>query len=306
MVSGTGIISGDPGALSAHLGTPFARVPVPIFRSNWPGLFASRVGRMHASEIRELLKLVDQPDIVSFAGGLPDPSLFPISEIGAAYAEILGNPALAGAALQYSVSEGHLPLRRWIVDHMATLGVPCDVDNIVVTSGSQQGLDFIGKLFLSKGDTALVQEPTYLGALQAFNSYEPRYDVVSAKGAERASALSDAAGMNGGRVAFSYVIPDFANPSGDADPRRAAADARCFDRTRRAAYRRRRVRSAALQWRSRSGMRCPRARAVRDDREKPCDLPRDLLKDDLAPASCRMDMRGERSRAEDRLGEARR
>ena len=170
---------------------------------------------MHASEIRELLKLVDQPDIVSFAGGLPDPSLFPISEIGAAYAEILGSPSLAAAALQYSVSEGHLPLRRWIVDHMATLGVPCDVDNIVVTSGSQQGLDFIAKLFLSKGDTALVQEPTYLGALQAFNSYEPRYDVVSAKGAERASALSDSAGMNGGRVAFSYVIPDFANPSGE-------------------------------------------------------------------------------------------
>jgi DNA-binding transcriptional MocR family regulator len=97
---------------------------------------------------------------------------------------------------------------------MARRGVPCDIDNIVITSGSQQGLDFIAKLFVHPGDTALVMEPTYLGALQAFNAYEPRYDVLFRAGGTAAAYRAQAA-ENGGRVAFAYVVPDFANPSGE-------------------------------------------------------------------------------------------
>jgi DNA-binding transcriptional MocR family regulator len=183
---------------------------------DWEKAFATRAAGMRASEIRELLKLLEQPDILSFAGGIPDPALFPSEAISEAYASILADPQLSAAALQYSVSEGYLPLRRWLVGQMARLGVPCDVDNIVITSGSQQGLDFLGKLFLSPGDTALVMAPTYLGALQAFNAYEPRYDTLNLdEGAPVPGAYRDAAQAAGGRVAMAYVVPDFANPTGE-------------------------------------------------------------------------------------------
>ena len=177
-------------------------------------LFATRSSRMRASEIRELLKLLDQPDIISFAGGIPDPALFPKAAFAEAYAEILQGPG-AGAALQYQVSEGYLPLRRWLAGEMGKLGVPCDEGNIFITSGSQQGLDYLGKLFLSPGDTALVTWPTYLGALQAFNAYEPRYDRLNPDGGNTTpAAYADAAAAAGGRVKLSYLVPDFANPSG--------------------------------------------------------------------------------------------
>lgn len=178
----------------------------------WDGIFASRAEGMRASEIRELLKLLDQPDIISFAGGIPDPALFPDAAIRSAYAGILGDEVQGPQSLQYSVSEGYLPLRSWLAQHMTGLGVPCDADNIVITLGSQQGLDFLGKLFLSAGDTALVTAPTYLGALQAFNAYEPRYDVI-APARNSGAAYRDRAAS--GRVALAYVVPDFANPTGE-------------------------------------------------------------------------------------------
>jgi DNA-binding transcriptional MocR family regulator len=181
---------------------------------DWPEMFAARADRMHASEIRELLKLVARPDIVSFAGGIPDPALFPMDAVRAAYADILTHPTGGPNSLQYSVSEGYAPLREWIVGYMATLGVPCDIDNIVITNGSQQGLDYIAKLFLSPGDTALVQEPTYLGALQAFNAYEPRYDILFGDDMT-ATGYRDRAVEKDGRVGFAYVVPEFANPTGD-------------------------------------------------------------------------------------------
>jgi DNA-binding transcriptional MocR family regulator len=181
---------------------------------DWSEWFAGRVSRMHASEIRELLKLLERPDVVSFAGGIPDPALFPMDAIRAAYAGILADPQLGATSLQYSVSEGYAPLRGWIVEHMARLGVPCEMDNIVITSGSQQGLDFIAKLFVHPGDTVLVQEPTYLGALQAFNAYEPHYDILFRAGGTP-DAYRHTAKENGGRVAFAYVVPEFANPSGE-------------------------------------------------------------------------------------------
>jgi DNA-binding transcriptional MocR family regulator len=182
----------------------------------WTDLFATRATRMRASEIRELLKLLDQPDIISFAGGIPDPALFPADAAARATSEILGDPKRAAQAMQYSVSEGYAPLREWIAGHMGRLGVECTADNILITNGSQQGLDFLAKLLISPGDTALVTAPTYLGALQAFNAYEPRYDrlhldggnVTPAEYAARAEAAS-------GRVKLAYVVPDFANPTGE-------------------------------------------------------------------------------------------
>lgn len=169
---------------------------------------------MKASEIRELLKLLDQPDIISFAGGIPDPELFPAEAYAGAMAAAM-TPERARVALQYSVSEGYLPLREWIAGRMADLGIACDAGNIVITSGSQQALDYLGKMMLSPGDTAMVDWPTYLGALGAFNAYEPRYirlDPFSNDSPEALAAEADAAG---GQVKFAYLSPDFANPTGE-------------------------------------------------------------------------------------------
>lgn len=190
-------------------------VPDIITPFNWEAAYARRAQGMHASEIRELLKLLDQPGIVSFAGGIPDPALFPTAAIAEACAAILADPAEGAAALQYSVSEGYKPIREWIAAYMAGQGVPCSIDNIVVTGGSQQGLDFLGKLFLTEGDTALVTAPTYLGALQAFAPYEPRYDTLDLAGNMTPTAHAAAAQRAGSRVAFAYAVPDFANPTGD-------------------------------------------------------------------------------------------
>lgn len=181
---------------------------------DWTTIFADRMGRMKASEIRELLKLLDQPDIISFAGGIPDPALFPTTAFQAAFADAL-SAGKQEQALQYSVSEGYAPLRRWIAAQMAKIGVPCDIDNILITSGSQQALDYLGKLMLSKDDTALVGWPTYLGALGAFNAYEPQYDRLVAHGNRSASDYAEAAAAKGGRVKFAYASVDFANPTGE-------------------------------------------------------------------------------------------
>ncbi len=178
----------------------------------WDHVFASRASRMKASEIRELLKLLDQPDVISFAGGIPDPALFPRAAFAQAMAEILAGDG-ADAGLQYSVSEGHGGLRDWIAGQMGDLGVACGRENILITSGSQQALDYLGKMFLSAGDTALVGWPTYLGALGAFNAYEPRYDRLAARGNRTAADYAQAAG--GGRVKFAYASVDFANPTGE-------------------------------------------------------------------------------------------
>jgi DNA-binding transcriptional MocR family regulator len=179
----------------------------------WSNVLASRSSRMKASEIRELLKLLDQPDIISFAGGIPDPALFPVDDFKEAFAETLTTQA--NAALQYSVSEGYKPLREWIASEMGKIGVPCTSDNILITSGSQQALDYLGKLMLSPNDTALVGWPTYLGALGAFNAYEPTYDRLDPKGNRTAADFAAKAEAAGGRVKFAYLSVDFANPTGE-------------------------------------------------------------------------------------------
>lgn len=185
----------------------------------WSNVLASRSSRMKASEIRELLKLLDQPDIISFAGGIPDPALFPVDAFKEAFSEALTTQAKA--ALQYSVSEGYKPLRDWIAGEMAKIGIPCDAGNILITSGSQQALDYLGKLMLSPKDTALVGWPTYLGALGAFNAYEPNYDRLDPKANRTGADFAATAAAAGGRVKFAYLSVDFANPTGETMDRGA-------------------------------------------------------------------------------------
>ena len=180
---------------------------------DWRTVFATRMDRMKASEIRELLKLLEQPDVISFAGGIPDPALFPAEAFRTAMSDAL-SPEGQAEALQYSVSEGYAPLRDWIARQMAALGVPCTRDNIVITSGSQQALDYLGKLMLSPGDTALVGWPTYLGALGAFNAYEPNFDRLDPGSNRTAEDFAQTAAARGGRVKFAYASVDFANPTG--------------------------------------------------------------------------------------------
>ena len=177
----------------------------------WESHFASRASRMVASEIRELLKLVDDPEVISFAGGIPDPALFSAAALAAAHRRILEDPRRSQQALQYSISEGYPPLRHWIAGHMASLGVACGPEHILVTSGAQQALDFTAKLFVSPGDAVLVARPTYLGALQALGAYEPVWGALPRRGDNRAQA-----GGNGRRTALGYVMPDFQNPTGES------------------------------------------------------------------------------------------
>jgi len=178
---------------------------------DWTSHYAERAKRMTASEIRELLKVLDQPDLISFAGGIPDPGLFPTAEIAEAYARVLNDPARAKVALQYAVSEGYKPLREWIAGYMTRLGAACGANNVMITNGSQQALDFLGKLFITPGDTMLVAWPTYLGALQAFNCYEPVYDVLPGPDSNR-TVESYAKGKGAPRLG--YCMPEFQNPTG--------------------------------------------------------------------------------------------
>ena len=171
--------------------------------AHWPAHYARRVARMGSDEVSALLALLARPDITSFAGGIPDPALFPVEALRAAYDAILGDAAHAARALQYSVPGGDPDLRAWIAEDMRRLGVTCTAENVLITSGSQQGLDFLGKLLVSPGDRILVGRPTFLGALQAFNSYEPEYGD---------SPLVAPAGAHGAK--FAYVMPDFDNPTG--------------------------------------------------------------------------------------------
>ena len=186
----------------------------------WNNVLATRSSRMKASEIRGLLKLLDQAVIISFAGGIPDPALFPTDAFRDAFTQALSGDQ-AGAALQYSVSEGYKPLRQWIAGEMAKIGVPCEAENILITSGSQQALDYLGKLMISPADTVLVGWPTYLGALGAFNAYEPTYDRLDPKSNRAPADFAAKAEAAGGRVKFAYLSVDFANPTGETLDRAA-------------------------------------------------------------------------------------
>ena len=132
--------------------------------------FAKRMSYIKASEIREILKVTEQEDVISFAGGLPAPELFPIDEINEINQIVLKEAGTK--ALQYTTTEGYAPLREWIANRMnERLGTAFDKDNILITHGSQQGLDLSGKVFLDQGDIVLCESPTYLAAISAFKAY---------------------------------------------------------------------------------------------------------------------------------------
>lgn len=175
--------------------------------------FATRMEQMKASEIREILKITQRPEIISFAGGLPAPEVFPIEEMKRVNALVLDETG--GEALQYSTTEGHDPLRRQIAGRMnARVKTHVTADNILVTTGSQQALDFCGKLFLNEGDAVLCESPTYLAAISAFRAYQPKLlGVPTDEDGMLPDALESMIQATP-RVKFIYVIPDFQNPTG--------------------------------------------------------------------------------------------
>jgi 2-aminoadipate transaminase len=165
---------------------------------------------MENSAIRELLKYTEVPDLISFAGGLPAPDVFPVDELNAACDRVLREQG--ATALQYSTTEGYLPLREMIARHSARYGIKITPENVLITSGSQQALDLLGKIFIDPGDRILVESPTYLAAIQAWKAY----------GAEFITVPMDENGMNVDLLEealragpkFIYVLPNFQNPTG--------------------------------------------------------------------------------------------
>ena len=175
--------------------------------------FASRMDRMKASEIRELLKLTARPEIISFAGGLPAPELFPVKEIAQVSHDLVLKEGQK--LLQYATTEGRPTLREKIAKRMTEkYGTPVDMNDILITTGSQQCLDFAGKLFLDPGDVVLCESPSYLGALNAFNAYQPVFKEVPTDGEGIIPEELDKILATTPKCKFIYVIPDFQNPTG--------------------------------------------------------------------------------------------
>lgn len=173
--------------------------------------FARRMSRIGISAVREILKVTERPEIISFAGGLPAPELFPVTEIAAAHADVFAESGRA--ALQYSTTEGWLPLRQWIAARMRAAGMQADASQVLITSGSQQGIDLVAKLFLEAGDRVIVENPSYLAALQVFSSYEAEFvtvesddDGMQVEALERAVVES--------KPKLLYLVADFHNPKG--------------------------------------------------------------------------------------------
>lgn len=174
----------------------------------WTDHFAERTARMKVSAIRELLSVAARPEIISFAGGLPASDLLPLEEVAAATEKLLRK--YQHSALQYGPTEGFQPLREQIVEMYRARGVQITTDNVLLLSGSQQGLDFVGRLFVDEGDPVLVEAPTYVGALQAWWPYAPRFLTLP----------TDTNGMLVEQMdtlepfKFVYLLPNFQNPSG--------------------------------------------------------------------------------------------
>ena len=183
--------------------------------TDWESKLADRTKRMQRSVIRELLKFTQMPDIISFAGGLPASELFPVREFRESSAFVLAE--CPERALQYGTTEGFLPLRRYLAEKVQKYGIPAVPENILLTNGSQQALDLVGKVFISPGDTVVTEAPTYLGALQAWNAYEPRFVTVplddDGMQVDKLESI-----LEREEVKFIYVLPNFHNPAGTTLP----------------------------------------------------------------------------------------
>jgi 2-aminoadipate transaminase len=176
--------------------------------------FAHRMDGFRASAIRELLKLTERPDVISFAGGLPAPELFPVAAFAEACAEVLHTDG--PGALQYSTTEGHRPLRSWVCEHLkAVNGIDATPDNVLIVSGSQQGLDLVAKVLLDPGDIVVTENPAYLGALQAFQAYEASFlDVATDDNGMIPADLRRALESAPRKPKLIYAVSNFANPTG--------------------------------------------------------------------------------------------
>lgn len=174
--------------------------------------YADRMENLNASEIRELLKVTDRPEVISFAGGLPAAELFPIEEMAAASMTVLKSNG--EKALQYSTTEGYLPLRKWIAEREnSRIGTALTEENIIITHGSQQALDLIGKLLINKDDVVLCESPTYLSALNVFKTFEGK--ILEVQTDDEGMIVSDLERLleTTENVKLLYVIPTFQNPS---------------------------------------------------------------------------------------------
>ena len=174
--------------------------------------YADRVDSIKPSAIRELLKLTQQPGVISFAGGLPAPESFPIEEMKQVSVKVLEEQG--GSALQYSTTEGYAPLRGLIAKRMNNSGIDIKPDQILITNGSQQGLDFSGKLFINEGDVVICESPSYVGALNAFRAYMPKFVEVSMDDEGMIMEDLEKALIENPKAKFIYVVPTFQNPTG--------------------------------------------------------------------------------------------
>jgi 2-aminoadipate transaminase len=184
---------------------------------------AQRAEKMNPSVIREILKVTEKPGIISFAGGLPSPQTFPIDAMREASERVLRDDGKA--ALQYAASEGYAPLREWVAQDLLKQGMNISPDQVLITTGSQQGLDLVAKILIDAGSRILVETPTYLGALQAFTPMEPvAVGVDSDDHGVDAADLRAKVGTGADKARFVYLLPNFQNPTGRTmtEERRAA------------------------------------------------------------------------------------
>jgi len=175
-------------------------------------LYSERINQVKASEIREILKLTQRPEIISFAGGLPAPELFPVEAMKVVSQKVLNE--MGPEALQYSTTEGYDPLRTKIAQRMERVGIKAVKEDILITNGSQQGLDFTGKIFINPGDYVLCESPSYLGAINAFRAYECQFKEIQTDSQGMVLSHLEEVLQTTPHVKFIYVIPDFQNPSG--------------------------------------------------------------------------------------------
>lgn len=173
--------------------------------------FADRMTKVHKSFIREILKVTQDPSITSFAGGLPNPASFPVREIAEAATAVLAENS--DSALQYSTTEGYQPLRECVAKRYVRRGLKVDADDVMIISGSQQGIDLTGKVYIDKGDRVLVEKPTYLATLQAFGLYQPEFrSIPLLEDGPDTAAMGQALASD--HIKLFYAVPSFQNPTG--------------------------------------------------------------------------------------------
>lgn len=175
---------------------------------------SQRAQKLTSSAIRELLKVTERPEVISFAGGLPSPDTFPVARLRASADMVLASAPTA--ALQYGPTEGYMALREWVAERHSLDSVRIDPANVLITTGSQQALDLLGKTLIDVGSRVLVETPTYLGALQAFSLFEPQFVSVPSDASGPSISAVDASVLDGSR--FMYCLPNFQNPTGRRIP----------------------------------------------------------------------------------------